>query len=239
MLPRALLPHLLPMLYLFASGAWAAGGRPMTTDDATLTNARSCQVESYFQHAHRDGQLWLLPACNPTGNYELTAGAQLDAPADAANALQYTLQGKWVWPQGMDTVNHFASIGASGGAFYLDTLHNGPSAWSSVFAYVPLTVRWTDTVQTHFNLGWNRDLLGEHDDLTYAAALSHDLGNDYSVFVELYGVGRAPPFAQSGGAVLLLQGSLQLDATFGRPINSSWRDSIFSVGIEWYPPAQW
>ncbi|MDB5987518.1 MAG: hypothetical protein JWR16_2571 [Nevskia sp.] len=233
-----LLSLCLPLLGCSAS-VWAAGGRPMTTDDATLTNARSCQIESYFQHTTRDAQWWVLPACNPTGNFEFSAGAALDQAADAANAMQYTLQGKWVWPHAPGALTDFATAGIAFGAFYLDETHHGNEAWSSLFAYVPLTLRWTDSLQTHFNLGWNRDVIGHHDDLTYAAALSHDLGHDYSAFVELFGVGRAPPSAQTGGAFIFLNGTMQLDATYGRPLNGSWRDSIFSIGLEWYPLALW
>lgn len=233
-----MLNRLLPLMLAACPGAaFAAGGRPQTTDDATLTNARSCQIETWFQHARGDEQLWSLPACNPTGNFEITAGALLDFPDHRANARQYTLQGKLVWPHPPGDAKDFATAGLAFGAFYLDA--RATNAWSSVFAYVPLTLRWTENTQTHFNLGWSRDLIGHHEDLTYDAAFSDDIGPRYNVFAEVFGVGRAKPSMDAGGALIFLDGVVQLDGSVGRPLSGNWRGLIFSVGAEWYPPALW
>ena len=61
---------LLPSLPLRAA-------RPYFTDDARITPAGGCQVESWAQkHTPRGGgtEFWALPACNPGGNLEITAG---------------------------------------------------------------------------------------------------------------------------------------------------------------------
>ena len=50
----------------------------MITDDARLTDAGACQMETWV-HIHQDErEFWALPACNPGGNFELTLGG---APA--------------------------------------------------------------------------------------------------------------------------------------------------------------
>jgi len=52
--------------------AWAA--RPFMTDDARLTTGGSCQLETWSRRYSDRSEFWALPACNPTGNLEITAG---------------------------------------------------------------------------------------------------------------------------------------------------------------------
>ena len=71
---------------LLAPSAWA--GRPLVTDDATIVDPRSCQLEAWFQRA-QDGAIerWALPACNVGGKLELTlGGARLSDNRRTANA---------------------------------------------------------------------------------------------------------------------------------------------------------
>lgn len=96
------------VLCLMSSPAWA--GRPFLTDDAGLTTPETCQIETWAQfNANHDCYLWALPACNPTGNLEITVGInQLQTHTDG-NVDSYLLQGKtllrerepivgeWVW----------------------------------------------------------------------------------------------------------------------------------------------
>ena len=55
-----------------AGSAWSA--RPFVTDDARLTTAGSCQLETWTRMYRDSTEFWALPACNPGGNLELTAG---------------------------------------------------------------------------------------------------------------------------------------------------------------------
>ncbi len=52
----------------------AKAARPFVTDDARLTTAGSCQLESWTRFYADSTEVWALPACNPTGNLELTLG---------------------------------------------------------------------------------------------------------------------------------------------------------------------
>jgi len=52
----------------------AFGARPMVTDDARLTDAGACQVETWFRFNRSSTEYWALPACNPRGNLEITVG---------------------------------------------------------------------------------------------------------------------------------------------------------------------
>jgi hypothetical protein len=49
--------------------------RPFVTDDARIVDAGGCQVESFLKRKNSgDSEFWLLPACDPVGRVEFTAG---------------------------------------------------------------------------------------------------------------------------------------------------------------------
>jgi hypothetical protein len=52
----------------------AHAARPMITDDARIVDTKSCQIESWVKKSHDSTEYWALPACNFTGNLELTFG---------------------------------------------------------------------------------------------------------------------------------------------------------------------
>jgi len=210
------------------NAAHAAGGRPMTTDDAALTNTHSCQMETWLQHARGDTQLWLLPACNPWGPFEASVGAVVDYPQAARASTGMVVQGKAQW---LDVTP--VQVGIAAGAQRVQSL------WSLYYAYVPMTISVTSSTQVHANFGWQRDRIASEDQFTYAAALAHDLSRNLNAFAEIVGNDSAAPIVQGGGAVLFRGGVIQLDASFGRPVRGTWRDFIYSIGFELYPDALW
>ncbi len=214
----------------------ASAGRPLNTDDATLTNARSCQVETWFQHATGDAQLWVLPACN-IGGFEATAGTTLDWMQGGTDSSSLVLQGKFLGPNPGLVPESVARYGLVFGATYLHEAHGGTHDWQMLSTYVPLTVNLTHTDQVHVNLGYTRDRIAGTGDGTYGLAGSHDFNKHWTVQAEVFGVFNGVPSAQ--GAFEATFGDFQFDASFGRPLDRGWRDAIFSVGIEWYPQALW
>lgn len=54
----------------------AHAARPFVTDDARLVDPQGCQVETFYkrQNKFHENEFWVLPACNPFGNLELTLG---------------------------------------------------------------------------------------------------------------------------------------------------------------------
>lgn len=80
------------MIGLLAAPAYAA--RPMITDDARLTDAQACQVESWIKFNRTGMEKWALPACNPGGNLELTLGGALGENDRGTQTTDVVLQGK-------------------------------------------------------------------------------------------------------------------------------------------------
>jgi hypothetical protein len=55
-------------------GPQAQAARPMVTDDACIVDAKACQLESRVKSNHGSAEYWAQPACNFTGNLEVTLG---------------------------------------------------------------------------------------------------------------------------------------------------------------------
>lgn len=72
--------------------------RPFVTDDARLTLAQSCQLESWSRVYSSSTEFWALPACNPTGNLELTLGAGR-ANQNSYATSDYVLQAKTLFQE--------------------------------------------------------------------------------------------------------------------------------------------
>src|SRR3954452_18959027 len=55
--------------------------RPLITDDARIVDGKSCQLETWRRRNQDSTEYWALPACNPTGNAEITMGGALVSEA--------------------------------------------------------------------------------------------------------------------------------------------------------------
>ncbi len=139
---------------LLALASVALAGRPLVTDDATIVDARSCQIEAWFQRA-RDGasESWLLPACKLGGNLELTlGGARLRDNGQAASAALF--QAKSVlrqlepgdWGLAVSLIDEFDPRDGLRGDLRIN---------------MPLTVALADQRwHVHADLGWLRERAG-------------------------------------------------------------------------------
>ena len=72
----------------------AHAARPLITDDARLVDAKACQVESWVRTNKDSKEYWALPACNFTGNLELTFGGARTSEATGTRTTDIMLQGK-------------------------------------------------------------------------------------------------------------------------------------------------
>ena len=109
--------------------AWAA--QPLVTDDATVVAPRSCQLEAWIRSAGVDRAYWAQPACNFTGNLELSAGGASVHPDAAESASMVQLQAKTVL---LATDDHAWSFGAVGGGARDTGAPHGSSAFQTYYA---------------------------------------------------------------------------------------------------------
>jgi len=125
---------LLPTLWVASTAVWAA--RPFVTDDARLTTAGSCQLESWARIYPNSQELWALPACNPTGNLEFTVGGGVAKLEGAAGWTDdYVLQAKTLFK--ILELNSWG-VGAAVGTIQHPQINPGPNLLGNRYAYVPL-----------------------------------------------------------------------------------------------------
>lgn len=219
---------LLALPIAFAAPAQAA--RPMITDDARLTDAGACQMETWL-HSHREQRdLWVLPACNPGGNFELTfggAGAYADGQKQSGAML---VQGKTLFKP-LDTNGW--GIGLAAG--YATQPGSGQSG--SPYFYIPLSFSLADDrLVIHTNLGNLRERETQKNRLTWGIGGELQTTDRLYVIAETYGQDQGNAFFQTGLRYWLLPGHIQVDTTYGSRFGHIQDDRWFSIGLRLITP---
>lgn len=221
----------LALLLLLPSPAFAA--RPFVTDDARLTTAGSCQLESWTRLYSQSRELWLLPACNPGGNLEITAGMGAARGDGQSRSNDYVLQAKtlfkaletndWGWGLAVGQVSH-------------PSINPGPNLLGNTYAYVPLSASFlNDRLVLHGNLGWLRDKASRQHRLTWGVGGELALDHRSSVIAEIFGDNQERPLWQTGIRFFIVPERVQVDATVGRQTDGGQDSQWYSIGLRLTP----
>lgn len=224
----ALRLSLLAWLAALASAAQAA--RPMITDDARLTDAGACQVESWA-HVHRsEREFWVLPACNPFGNLELTAGGAL-AYADGQR------QGSGRVVQLKTLLQPLSSNGYGIGLAAGYAAPPGAAHAAAPYVYVPLSVSLADDrLVVHANLGHTRQREQPRKHLTWGLGGEWQATPRLFAIAESYGQERGSPFFQAGLRYWLVPERVQIDTTWGSRLGHVHEQRWLSLGLRLISP---
>ena len=232
------------LVALLAADARAA--RPFVTDDARLTNANSCQLESWMRSYPDSQEFWALPACNFGGNFEVTAGggAAHNISGNRHWTSDYVFQAKTLFKP-LDTNDW--GIGLAAGNIHHPQINPGPNLLGNYYAYVPMSLSLRDDLFIiHANLGWLRDKASGRDQTTWGLGTEINMNQRWTWIAESFGsgggqeqsgqAGSHQAYWQAGLRYGVIPGLLQVDATYGRPIyqqpdNSRW----LSIGIRMTP----
>jgi hypothetical protein len=212
-------------------GAWAA--RPFMTDDARLTTQGSCQLESWARRYSNRVEYWALPACNPTGNFEITAGVGQFSANGSPGSRDQVLQGKtlfrtlqsndWAW-------------GLAFGRVWHPSTQPGPNNLGNTYLNLPLSVsRLDDRLVLHANLGWSVDQHTRQNSTTFGLGAEYWATGRIMLIAEAFGDDRQKPFVQSGIRFSVIPGLLQVDATFGTQPAGRERNTWTSLGLRYTP----
>src|SRR3954463_5090656 len=197
---------LLAPCVVLAGALPAHAARPMITDDARLVEAKACQVESWARRNRDSTEFWALPACNPTGNLELTAGGGRTNEAGSIRTTDQQLQAKTLFkPLEPDGWGVGLAVGTVG----------HPGARRDSYAYVPGSLSLLrDRIVLHANAGALRagDERRTHPTWGLATEVQLDLRNTFVAEAFSQGTGA---FHQFGWRHWLVANRLQVDATYG------------------------
>ncbi len=221
------------LLLVVSSSAWSA--RPMITDDARIVDPKACQVETWFRAERESADaFWAVPACNPTGNLEISVGGALARGSDGSRLSDSLFQFKsLVRPL---TTNGFGWGVALGQARnpradpYETTLGN-------VYGYLPASFSFADdALVVHVNVGAQRDRELRRTRFTWGLGMELQLLDTLQLIAETFGQGEARPFAHAGLRWWLVPGRVQVDATYGDRFALESRERWITVGLRLISP---
>lgn len=216
---------------LATQAAWSA--RPFVTDDARMTTAGSCQLESWTRVYRNSTELWVLPACNPTGNLELTVGSGAAKISDTSGSSEdYVFQAKTLFkPLGADGWG----AGLAAGTIRHPQINPGPNLLGNTYVYMPLSMSFAaDRLVLHLNAGWLRDKATQSSQATWGIGSELNLNTRWMLIAETFG-NTAHTFWQAGARHSVIPGLFQLDATVGSE-NGGNRDARWiSFGLRYTP----
>lgn len=214
-----------------AAGAFAA--RPFVTDDARLTNAGSCQLETWTRIYPDSREVWALPACNPTGNLEFTVGGGRAHDTGGPLTHDYVFQAKTLF-RPLETDGW--GIGLALGSVRHPEINPGPNILGNTYAYVPLSASFAgDRLVTHANLGWLRDRASGRSNLTWGIGGEFQVGARLLAIAEAFGDNRSNPYWQLGGRFAIIPERVQIDATVGRQASGIAGNRWVSFGLRLTP----
>lgn len=218
-------------LSMFATTAEAA--RPFVTDDARLTNADHCQLESWSRVYPQSIEFWALPACNLGGHVELTlGGGTFKNHVEATQTHDYVLQVKTLFKP--LEVGQFG-VGLALGHVAHPDIRPGPNQFGNTYVYVPVSYAYANNVVMHFNLGILKDRGARSLKTTYGLGLELPLQGNWLGISEVYGDDSQSPFYQIGVRYSVVPDRLQIDATTGQQLQGNRDSQWFSLGLRYTP----
>ncbi|UJB67553.1 hypothetical protein YS110_21265 [Acidovorax sp. YS12] len=228
------MPTFLALAALLPWGA-AQAARPMVTDDARIVDAKACQVESWVKRNQDSTEYWAQPACNFTGNLELSLGGAKGKDDGGTQTTDIVLQAKtlfkplepdgWGWGLAVGNVRHPA-------------IHTGNNLLGDLYAYVPATFSLrNDRVLVHTNVGWLHEREARRHRMTWGLGTEVQWSASTWLIAEVFGQNQGKPFYQVGLRYWLVPDHVQVDTTYGNRAGSGAQERWFSIGLRLLSPA--
>ena len=222
------------LLFLMCATS-AQAARPMITDDARIVDAKACQLETWARR-NQDGrnEFWAQPACNFSGNLELTVGGALTRENNDENHRTHRtaqmIQGK--------TLFKTLETNGWGMGLALGTMRD-PTAGrgSNWYGYVPVSFSFADDrFFLHANVGWQRDQSPRRSHATWGLGTETQLTERSWVVAEMFGQADGKPFYHGGLRYWVVPDRVQVDLTYGNRLTDGGERWI-SLGLRFLSPA--
>lgn len=213
------------VLALLACGP-ARAGRPMVTDDASIVAPGDCQVESWKQHTAAQNEFWTVPACNPYGKWELSAGAGRIFPTDGTQRYAAgVVQAK--------TLFRPLTANSWGIGLTVADLFRGGTPVGDVSVLVPLSLSlMDDQVLVHVNAGLLREGLSAHrTGGQWAGGAEWAATHDLALTLEAYGTQQGHDYVQAGLRLTVIPDRLDLDTGIGQRMGPHGEERYYTFGL--------
>jgi len=205
----------------------AHAGRPMTTDDASITPAGECQMQSWLQHASAEDELWMLPACSPFSRLEITAGGA-EHWNGSSNGTLWSAQAKFLLRD--------EAPGEWGAAISIGWNRRHSAAPEDRVDAQPFNVvtsyRASDEAfAVHLNLGMRHDDAQDSTRTTWGAAYERAPAARLGEFVEVFGATGTSPTLQTGIRYDIVSDRISINGTVGAVMRDGLREPFVTVGL--------
>lgn len=208
--------------------------RPMITDDARLVDAKACQVESWFRKTQNGKESWALPACNFTGNLELTLGGGVLHSDGAEQTRDVVFQAKTLF-RPMQTNGW--GVGLSVGNIVHSDGTRRPKALGDLYVNVPISVAFADDAFViHSNTGLLHERIDSSVRFTWGLAAETRLSDRVYLVTETFGRTRDKTQYQLGLRFWIVPDRIQVDTTFGDAFRGPGQSRWFSIGMRLLSP---
>jgi len=213
----------------------AHAARPMITDDARITDAQACQMEAWQKVNRGSREHWAFPACNPTGNLEITLGVNDLPDGSGGRNNDYVLQGKTLF-RVLETNGYGWGL-AAGMMRHADPLPGQPHA-SAAYFYLPFSASFRDDfIVLHLNLGAQDNRDRDAKPVTYGAGTEISFTRRFTLIAEAFGDDRGSPYYQAGIRLWAVPGRFQIDATYGAHSGEPGATRWWTIGVRLISPA--
>lgn len=200
--------------------------RPMITDDASIVDPKSCQFEGWTMKKRASTGYWGAPACNFSGNLELSVGGARAHDATGTRATDALIQGKTLL-EPLETNGWGVGL-AIGAQRHLRSARGGAD-W---YVNVPASFSFRDDrFLLHANLGWLREQETRHHHLTWGLGSETRLGGGTTLIAETFGQNQGRPLFQIGLSQSIVPGRAQIFAAYGNRMGGGTQERWFSIGV--------
>ena len=219
----------------------AHAARPFVTDDARLTSAGSCQLESWTRlnranvRSASSEEYWAFPACNLTGNFEVTLGGALGRPSTGPDSSDYVVQVKSLFRK-LKPGDWAAGIAV--GKVLHPEINPGPNQFGNTYFYLPWSYATADEQWVlHVNLGGLRDRASRDNRVTWGSGLEWKISDRWLGISEVFGDSSGGRYWQLGMRYSVVIDLFQIDASVGRPFGEV--TQVLDTAPLPYGPARW
>jgi hypothetical protein len=218
---------------LLSAAAHAA--RPMITDDARITDAHACQIETWTKATRAGREYWAFPACNPTGNFEFTLGGNSLPDGTGGHVGDYLLQGKTLF-RPLET-NGYAWGLAAGIIRHGDPMV-GQGRTSATYFYLPISASFMDDrLVVHVNVGAQNNRDAGTRPVTYGLGSEITVNPRFVLIAETYGDENTRQYYHAGVRIWVVPGRFQIDATRGVQAGDYGGSRWWTIGLRIISPA--
>jgi hypothetical protein len=206
---------------LIVAGSSAQAAQPLVTDDAAVVTPKTCQLEAWI-HSTRDGrEYWAQPACNFTGNLELSVGGAHARPDTGGSSSIVQLQAKTVL---IPRTNGAWSFGAVAGGTRETAVPHGSSAFQTYYAKALASWYPRRDLQIDLDLG-AANVYGSGTLTLAGAAIQYALVTNVQLLAETFRDEPGRGKYQVGVRYIVIPNRFEAYASYGNRFNG--------------PPGQW